>query len=153
MAILSGYHEVTLDEKGRISIPAKLREGIPENVLVLSKSMFEKCIWAYTPENHEIETSKLKNIITANNSIPMTPRQNDMFDHRANFFISVMEIDKSGRIMIPPKFRDYAGLVRDCVISSNGVRIEIWDSRRFEEYEQKVEEEHERKLNGDNGLG
>ena len=142
-ARLRGEYQATLDEKGRVSIPARLREGIPDNVLVLTKSMFENCIWAFTPDNQEIVTESLRSYWSANIGMPMTPRQKDMFDHRVGFFTSVVEIDKTGRIMVPQKFREHAGLVKDCVISSDGVRIEIWDALRYADYEQRVEAEFE----------
>jgi len=143
MALLRGEYQATLDDKGRVSIPARFREGIPHNVLVLTKSMFENCIWAFTPENQEKITDSLRNFWSSNSNVPMTPRQKDMFDHRVSFFTSVVEIDKTGRIMVPQKFRDHAGLVRDCVVTSDGVRIEIWDTQRYAEYEQRVEEQFE----------
>ena len=143
MAQLRGEYQATLDEKGRVSIPARFREGIPHSVLVLTKGMFEACIWAFTPENQEKITESLRNFWSANANMPMTPRQKDMFDHRVSFFTSEVEIDKTGRIMIPPKFREYAGLSRDCIVASDGIRIEIWDTGRYAEYEQKVEEQFE----------
>ena len=143
MAVLRGEYQATLDEKGRVSIPARLREGIPENILVLTKSMYENCIWAFTPENQEKVTESLKKFWSENNGMPMTPQQKDMFDHRVSFFASAVEIDKTGRILVPQKFRDHAGLVKDCIISSDGIRIEIWDVDRYAEYEQKVEAEFE----------
>ena len=143
MALLKGEYQATLDDKGRVSIPARFREGIPNNVLILSKGMFESCIWAFTPENQEKVTENLRNFWSNNSNVPMTLRQKDMFEHRVSFFTSEVEIDKTGRIMIPQKFRDYAGLVRDCIVTSDGFRIEIWDTRLHAEYEQRVEEENE----------
>ena len=139
--MLRGEYPATLDDKGRVSIPARFREGISHNVLVLTKSMFESCIWAFTPENQEKVTENLRNYWSANSNMPMTPKQKDMFDHRVSFFTSIAEVDKTGRIVIPQKFRDYAGLVRDCMITSDGVRIEIWDAVRYAEYEQRVDEQ------------
>jgi MraZ protein len=142
MALLRGEYQATLDEKGRVSIPARFRDGIPHNELVLIKGLFAKCIWAFTPENQEKVTENLRNFWSVNNNIPMTPWEKDMFDHRINFS-SEVEIDKTGRIMVPQKFRDYAGLGRDCVVASDGIRIEIWDAARYAEYEQKAEEQFE----------
>ena len=139
--MLRGEYPATLDEKGRVSIPARFREGIPHNALVLTKSMFENCIWAFTPENQEKITENLRNYWSANSNMPMTPKQKDMFDHRVGFFTSIAEVDKTGRISIPQKFRDYAGLIRDCMITSDGIRIEIWDAVRYAEYEQRVDEQ------------
>ena len=142
LAMQRGEYEATLDDKGRVSIPARFRDGIPNN-LILIKGMFEKCIWAFTPENMEEFTKDLKNSWSANNNMPMTARQKDLFDHRVNFSASEVELDKTGRIMIPLKFRDHAGLVRDCIITSNGTRIEIWDAHRHAEYLKRAEEDFE----------
>ncbi|MCL1815422.1 MAG: division/cell wall cluster transcriptional repressor MraZ [Treponema sp.] len=141
--MLRGEYQATLDEKGRISIPARLREGIPDNALILTKGMFESCIWAFTPENHEKVTESLRSFWSANANMPMTPRQKDMFDHRLSFSTSEAEIDKTGRIMVPQKFRDHGGLSKDCVILGAGIRIEIWDAVRYTEYEQRQEEQLE----------
>ena len=141
--MIRGEYQSTLDEKGRVTIPARLRDGVPDNVLILTKSMFESCIWAFTPENQEKVTESLKNFWSSNSNMPMTARQKDMFDHRVSFFTSMVELDKTGRIMVPQKFRDHAGLVRDCVVTSDGIRIEIWDAQRYADYEQRVEEQFE----------
>ena len=143
MALLKGEYQATLDEKGRVSIPARFREGIPNNVLILTYSMstVEACIWAFTPENHEKVVSSLRNFWSANANMSMTFEQKVMFDHRVGFSIKEVEIDKTGRIMIIPKFRDYAGLTKDCVVTSDGICIKIWDAERHAEYERKIEEQ------------
>ena len=143
MALLKGEYPATLDEKGRVSIPARIREGIPNNVLILTRSMVEACVWAFTPENHEKVTESLRNFWSVNANMPMTLRQKDMFDHRVSFSASEVEIDKTGRIMIPSKFRDHAGLARDCVVVGSGIRIDIWDAARYAEYEQRADEQLE----------
>ena len=137
MAVLSGEYPATLDDKGRVSIPARFREGIPGNVLVLTRGMIERCVWALTPENWEKISSTLKNAVS------MSLRKTDMVHHRLLFSTYEVEIDRNGRIALPPKLRDFAGLDRDMIITSDGVRIELWDAGRYAEYEQKIDEEFE----------
>ncbi|MDR2182530.1 MAG: division/cell wall cluster transcriptional repressor MraZ [Treponema sp.] len=129
----SGEYPVTLDDKGRVSIPAKFREGIPENVLVLTKGI-ERCIWAHTPDQWKRVSAKLRR--TASMSIKKT----DMVHHRFLFSTYEVEIDKAGRVALPQKLRDFAGLSRDLTVASDGNRIEIWDTARYEAYEKLIEE-------------
>ncbi|GHV85714.1 division/cell wall cluster transcriptional repressor MraZ [Spirochaetia bacterium] len=137
MALLSGEYPVTLDDKGRVSIPARFREGIPENVLVLTRGMIEQCIWAVTPQNWEKVASPFKSAVS------LSLRKADMVRHRLLFSTYEVEVDKTGRIAVPQKLRDFAGLSKDCVVTSDGVRIEIWDAERYAEYEQKIDEQFE----------
>ncbi|MDR2470642.1 MAG: cell division/cell wall cluster transcriptional repressor MraZ [Treponema sp.] len=137
MAVLSGEYPATLDDKGRVSIPARFREGVPGNVLVLARGMIERCVWALTPENWEKISSTLKNAVS------MSLRKTDMVHHRLLFSTYEVELDRNGRIALPQKLRDFAGLDRDLIITSDGVRIELWDSGRYAEYERKIDEEFE----------
>jgi MraZ protein len=137
MALFSGDYPATLDDKGRISIPAKFRERIPENVLVLTKGMIEHCVWAFTSEDWEKVSSKIKN------EVNLPARKADMLYHRLLFSTYEVEIDKAGRIAIPQKLRDFAGLVKDCSVTSDGSRIEIWDARRYRSYEEEIDEQLE----------
>jgi MraZ protein len=135
MALLSGEYQATLDEKNRLTIPVRFREGIPDNVLVLTRGMIERCIWAYTPKNWERIASTLKNAVS------MSLKKTDMIHHRLLFSTYEVEVDKTGRIAIPQKLKDFAGLSKDLDIVSDGVRIEIWDAGRYAEYEQLIDEE------------
>ncbi|MDR2702188.1 MAG: hypothetical protein LBB72_07135 [Spirochaetaceae bacterium] len=135
MALLSGEYPATLDEKNRVNIPARFREGIPDNTLVLTRGMMERCIWALTPENWEKLANNLKNAV----SLPM--KKTDMVYHRLLFSTFEAEIDKIGRLALPQKLKDWAALSKDVVITSDGVRIEIWDKQHHAEYEEASDEQ------------
>jgi MraZ protein len=132
--MLSGEYSATLDDKGRISIPSRFRDAIPENSLVLTKGI-EHCIWAHTLQQWEKVSAKLRN--AASISIKKT----DMVHHRFVFATYEVEIDKAGRIAVPQKLRDFAGLTRDCIVASDGNRIELWDAERYAAYEQMIDEQ------------
>lgn len=134
MALLSGEHYGTLDEKNRVSIPAPFRKGIPDNVLVLTRGMFENCIWAYTSRKWEQIASTIKN------DRSMSPKKTDMVNHRLLFSTYEVELDQYGRITIPQKLKDFAGLDKDMVITSDGERIELWNAQTHAEYERRTEE-------------
>ncbi|MDR2144726.1 MAG: division/cell wall cluster transcriptional repressor MraZ [Treponema sp.] len=135
MALMSGEYPVTLDDKGRLSIPARFREGIPDNLLVLTKGI-ERCIWAFTQAQWEQFSSKLQA-----NIAPMSIKKADMVQHRFLFSTYEAEIDKAGRIAVPQKLRDFAGLAKDCTVISNGRRIELWDVEHYRAYEQASDEQ------------
>jgi MraZ protein len=135
MALMSGEYPATLDDKGRLSIPARFREGIPDNVLILTKGM-EHCIWAFTQTKWEQFSSKVQA-----NIAPMSIKENEMVQHYFLFPPYEVEIDKVGRIAVPQKLRDFAGLTKDCTVISNGRRIELWDVERYRAYEQAIDEQ------------
>jgi MraZ protein len=132
MTLLGGEYAVTLDDKGRVSIPSRFREGIPENLLILTKGI-EHCIWAHTPRQWEQVWARLKNIAS------MSIKKADMVRHR--FLPWEVEIDKAGRIALPQKLRDFAALGKDCIVDSDGNRIEIWDAERYAAYEKAIDEQ------------
>ncbi|MDR0599950.1 MAG: division/cell wall cluster transcriptional repressor MraZ [Treponema sp.] len=141
MALLSGEYQATLDDKGRISIPARFREGVPDNVLVLTRGLIEHCVWAMTMENWEEFSAQFKGRL----SIPL--QMADMVHHRMLHSTYEVELDKAGRIAVPQKLRDFAGLSKDCVVTSDGFRIEIWDAARHADYERRIEEQFPMVLN------
>ncbi|MDR2211033.1 MAG: division/cell wall cluster transcriptional repressor MraZ [Spirochaetaceae bacterium] len=134
MALASGEYPATLDDKGRVSIPARFREGIPENLLILTKGI-ERCIWAHTPPRWEEVSARLRRAAS------MSIKKTDMVHHRFIFSTYEAEIDKAGRIALPQKLRDFAALGKDCIVASDGNRIEIWDAERYAAYEQMIDEQ------------
>ncbi|MDR1507168.1 MAG: division/cell wall cluster transcriptional repressor MraZ [Treponema sp.] len=134
MMVLSGEYSATLDDKGRLSIPAKFREGIPDNVLVLTKGI-ERCVWAFTQSQWEQFSSRLQA-----NAASLSIKKADIVQHRFLFSTYEAEIDKAGRIAVPQKLRDFAFLAKDCTVTSNGRRIELWDMEHYRSYEQASDE-------------
>jgi MraZ protein len=132
MALISGEYPATLDEKGRLSIPAKFREGFPDSLLVLTKGI-ERCVWMHTPSQWETVFARL------NATTSMSIRKTDMVNHR--FIPHYAEIDKAGRLAVPQKLRDFAGLVKDCVVVCDGNRLELWDAERYAIYEEMIDKQ------------
>ena len=119
------YH--TIDEKGRVSLPAKYREIISTSYndqLILTN--YDSCLLAYPYDEWVTLEEKFKQ-----HSI-MQPEV-EIF---AQFFISGASectVDKLGRILIPPTLREYAGLERNVVFVGMISRIQIWDKQRWEQ--------------------
>lgn len=125
-----GEFEHSLDSKGRLTVPVKFREGLGETFVVTRG--LDKCLFVYPNEEWQILESKLK-------SLPMTRSDARSF---VRFFFSgasECEMDKQGRILLPQKLRDYAGLEKDCILLGVSNRVEIWDSTVWTDYASEAE--------------
>jgi MraZ protein len=132
MALTSGEYPATLDDRGRISIPAKFRENLPGSTLVLAKGI-ERCVWAFTPQQWDDFSSQLRAALKA-----MSFAKADVIQHQFLFSVAEQEIDKLGRVAVPQSLRDYAALSKDCTVMSNGKRIELWDNGVYAAYQERV---------------
>lgn len=121
-----GQHRHTIDEKGRLSIPAKFREALE---IVFEGPIFvtvlDGCLVAYPADEWRALEAKL-------NSMPQFDEVIQRF--RRVFYSSAQEcpVDKAGRILLPPILRERAGLGRDVVLAGMGRKFEIWDAERHE---------------------
>ena len=121
-----GHHVYSLDSKGRVSIPSDFRDVLVERYderLVLMKH-YDRCLVAYPLE----EWQKLDEKISAlPASDPMVTRYLRSYYSSAK----VCELDKQGRVLVPPALKSYAGLSRDAVIIGLSNKLEIWDSETW----------------------
>ncbi len=118
------YHH-TIDEKGRIIIPAKFREDLGESFIVTRG--IENCLFVYSKENWAKITDKL-------NSLPFTKKDARNFNR---FFMSGatdVELDKQGRVNLPSPLISYASLLKDCVVIGTGDRLEIWSEESWNSF-------------------
>lgn len=115
-----------IDTKGRVSIPVKFREIITErhdNMLVLTNHI-DKCIVAYPPDEWEMIIEKIKAL----------PMKKEVRFFQRHFISAAMEgeLDRQGRILIPPALRNYAELNKEVCIVGLGSKIEIWDRKKWD---------------------
>lgn len=111
---MTGTYEHSIDGKGRLFIPAKLREEL--GVSFHLAAGVDTCLAIYPEETWRAFTEKFA-------SLPMSATKN-MRRLFAN--ASKCELDSQGRIVIPPKLRKYAALDKDVVIIGVSNRAEIW---------------------------
>ena len=124
---------VTLDDKGRISLPSRVRGTIKGNCIILTKGLINS-IWAFLPEEWEkFNQEQLKNQST----LPLNKQM--VYQHQFIAPKADIELDKAGRIAIPPTLRDFACLSRDCKILELDNHLEIWDSEHYKAYEKVIE--------------
>lgn len=119
-----GEYLHTIDAKGRLTVPSKLREGLGDTFIV-TKGL-DGCLYAYTESEWEKFIEKLT-------TLPMTNADSRKF---VRFFLSgaaSVEPDKMGRILIPQTLRNHAGLDKDVVLLGVASRVEIWDKAKWED--------------------
>ena len=123
--MLIGEYEHSLDVKGRLIMPAKLRQDIGET-FIITKGL-DGCLFVFSQNEWNNFEEKLK-------TLPLTNKNARDF---VRFFLSgaiECEIDKQGRFLITSNLREYAKLEKDTVIIGVGTRIEIWDKEKWKSY-------------------
>ena len=120
-----GEYEHSVDAKGRLIMPAKLRDEIGDSFIV-TKGL-DGCLFAYSKNEWTAFEEKLS-------ALPLSSKNARDF---TRFFLSgaiECEIDKQGRFLITSNLRDFAGLEKDVVIIGVNTRIEIWSKEKWEKY-------------------
>jgi MraZ protein len=118
------YH--TLDAKGRVSIPAKFRKDVGDE-LVVSRGL-DGCIYLYRVDEWERQVEKLMALEQAEGDARAYLRAIGPHAER-------ITVDSHGRIMIPPTPRELAGIQTEVLVLGVFNHIELWDPKRFEEYQ------------------
>jgi MraZ protein len=131
MALSGGFNN-TLDEKGRVTFPARLKSGFSGDTLVMTRG-FEKCLYLFPPDQWKSFEEKLENP-------PVMSKDWRKMQRHVLGWATESEIDKSGRLAIPQSLREYAFLNRDVIIMGLGKRIEIWDTEVYRETQGEKEE-------------
>jgi len=130
--MFAGLYHHSLDEKARLTIPAKLLKAVkPEEQGMgfwITRGM-EGCLFMYTPSRwHELVEKMPEGIETANGR-----KFQRLFFSRAE----LCYCDKQGRILIPEQLRNLVGIEKNCVILGVQDRIEIWPEQRWIEFEEE----------------
>ena len=123
--MLIGEYEHSLDAKGRLIMPAKLREDMGEKFIITTG--LDGCLFVFSGNEWLNFETKLK-------SLPLSDKNARNF---VRFFLSgatECELDKQGRFLIASKLREVANLDKDVTIIGAGTRIEIWDKAKWEEH-------------------
>jgi MraZ protein len=126
-----GEYQHNIDQKGRMIVPSKFREGLGDRFVVTRG--LDKCLFAYPMD-------EWKNIETKLKKLPLTKKDARAF---TRFFFSgavECELDKQGRINIPQTLRQYASLEKECVVIGVSERIELWSSDNWTDYVTESEE-------------
>ncbi|HOF84325.1 MAG TPA: division/cell wall cluster transcriptional repressor MraZ [Treponemataceae bacterium] len=124
---MTGEYRNTLDEKGRIMFPVKLRTELTGSSLILTRGI-DRCLWLFPPEQWQVLSDKVME------SASLFQSQSRSVLRRLVAPAQVVEFDKTGRISIPQSLREFAGLGKNCVFLGINKYFELWDSQEYENY-------------------
>ncbi len=122
-----------------MSIPSKFRDTLDEaegGRIIISKTLRESCLTAYTLEDWEGLLEKISRVSTTKEAV--------MY-YRRHVIGSAEEcqIDAQGRILVPAHLREHAGLEKKCQLVGIGTRFEIWNEEAYEAYQERMENKEE----------
>lgn len=128
MINLIGTYEGKADAKGRLVLSVALKKQLLPKLqegFVLKRSVFQPCLELYPMEEWNIlmaEVNKLNRFVKKNND----------FIRRFTAGVKIIELDASGRLLIPKDLQVFAGISKNVVFSSAVNIIEIWDKENYE---------------------
>ena len=128
--MLLGEHEHSLDDKNRLTLPAKLRAEFEDGVFVTRG--LDGCLFAYPRAAWEQMVDRIRSLD------PLAPGSRVMQRH---FFAGATqaELDKQGRLVLPASLIEHAGLGREVTVAGVYDHLEIWDRPKWREQLQQVE--------------
>ena len=129
--MLMGEYQHSIDEKGRLIIPAKFRDALGQSFVVTRG--LDNCLFVYPEKEWSTMEQKLK-------ALPLMKSDARAF---TRFFLAgatECELDKQGRVNIPNNLREHAKLDKECIVIGVSNRVEIWSKDTWEGYAQASEE-------------
>jgi MraZ protein len=129
-----GRHEHTIDAKGRTSLPARFRDVLADERRIVLTSALDPCLVAYAMPEWTAFEEKLSKLPQFDRAVQKLKR----------IYVSGavdIELDDSGRILIPPTLRDHAGLQKEVIWAGNGKYAELWDKKRWLTHFETTEDE------------
>lgn len=129
--MLIGEYHYTIDNKGRLAIPAKLRKHFIEGIIITRG--LENCLFIFSINEWQKLVEKLKNL-------PLAQANSRAFSRLIFSGAIESELDSQGRVGIPEYLRKYANLEKKVVIVGVYNRLEIWDEDKWQKYRKETED-------------
>ena len=130
MKLFLGEYDHALDDRGRVTLPAKLRQEIDEREVVLAKG-FDPCIFGFDKGSWEHEAAK-------HLETPVTDEKARNLRRYLFAGAQKVEVDNLGRILLPAQLKEYANIVREVVIIGAGDHFEVWDKAKWKRHAAKL---------------
>lgn len=127
MSNFYGCHNINMDAKGRIAIPARMREELDAasegRIVLTANADEERCIAIYPEPQWEEVRQQVEDLP---NMHPVAKRlQRKVLGHA-----TPLELDSAGRILVPPTLRDYARLDKKLMLVGQGKKLELWNEEQ-----------------------
>jgi MraZ protein len=123
--LLTGTHPRALDDKKRLALPRRLREQLGEPPTLFVTPGPDQCLWLYTQDGLERLAEKLDQASDSEARI-----------FRRLYFAQTesVDVDRNGRILIPDRLAQFAGLQHEVVLLGVRDHLELWDAGRWQQY-------------------
>jgi MraZ protein len=125
-----GEYQHTIDEKGRMAVPAKFRVKLAKGAVVTRG--LDNCLFLYTE-------SEWKNLAERLAKLPISKANTRAFARLMLAGAMDVSLDKQGRIILPDYLRKYAGIGKNVIVAGLYSRLEIWDEAKWETYKRGTE--------------
>jgi len=125
---LIGTYECKVDAKGRLMLPSALKKQLSSSIpkgFVLKRAVFQSCLELYPMQEWEALMQKV-------NKLNRFKKKNNDFIRRFTAGVKLIELDASGRLLVPKDLIAFAGISKEIVVSSAVNIIEIWDKDNYE---------------------
>lgn len=129
MLNLIGTYECKIDAKGRLLLPSKLKKQLLpclEDGFVLKRAVFQSCLELYP-------MGEWQNLMAKVHKLNRFNKKNNDFIRRFTAGVKMIEVDGSGRLLVPKDLYEFAGLEKEIVLSSAINIVEIWDKNKYEQ--------------------
>lgn len=128
MSNFLGSHAINMDAKGRLAIPAKVREELAQacggRIVLTANADEERCLLLYPEPEWEVLRPKIEALPNMNKAARRLQRL--ILGNAAP-----MELDSAVRILIPPTLRSYAHLEKKLMLIGQGKKLELWSEERW----------------------
>lgn len=128
MVNLIGTYECKADVKGRLMMPSPIKKqlsAVLQEGFVLKRAVFQPCLELYPMSEWNMLMQKV-------NKLNRFVKKNNDFIRRFTAGVKILELDNSGRLLIPKDLHSFAGISKEVVLSSAVNIIEVWDKKRYE---------------------
>jgi MraZ protein len=125
--LLTGTYPRTLDDKKRLALPKRVRELLKEPAILFVTPGPDQSLWVYTQEALERLAGKL-------DQAPAADAQARVFQRLYFAQTETIDVDRSGRILIPDRLLQFAALTHDVIMIGVRDHLELWDAERWQNY-------------------
>ena len=127
-----GEYTHTIDQKGRMAVPAKMRTQLGGGAVVTRG--LDQCLWIFPKKEWQVLADKLA-------SLPLTDANSRAFTRLMLAGAMEVEFDSQGRVLVPGYLRSYAGLDKNAIVAGLYNRLEVWDETKWNTYKTKTEKD------------
>ncbi|MDO9027339.1 MAG: division/cell wall cluster transcriptional repressor MraZ [Candidatus Roizmanbacteria bacterium] len=135
MSSLKGSYQYSVDNKGRINIPSKLRKMLSDDIkdnFIITRG-FDKCLYVYPLDEWAKVEQELRKLSNYN-------PDHRLFSRTILDLASDVQLDSQARITIPTELRQYAGIDSEVIIIGTLDKIELWNPKIYSEYKNNQSE-------------